>query len=465
MKTENQDIQVDKPTESEKTMESQKITTNNNNNNNNNNKEYEFNRAVLNSFENKVRLTDSDENGLELFCYVNCSSDDDNLLQQCRGVVFDGDDIVMKAFPYTIEYCHTDYCAIEENIKEDFDKCYFYDAHEGALVRMFYFKDKWYISTHRKLNAFKSKWASKESFGTCFKKCLESQLSNDEDITNRTEETLLEKFEATLDKDKQYMFLIRNSLENRIVCSSPEIPTVYHVGTFVDGELVMDVNCKIAHPEEHKFNNIDELVKHVENINICNLQGIICFAPNNKQYKINHTEYNELFKARGNEPSIKFRYLQVRMNRKFSDMLFHLYPYLATTFDEIENNIFEINKNIYNAYVQRFIKKRFVTVPAEEYNIIRECHSWHEKERITNRVTIEKIIEVFNKQNPTSINKMLRRHKLEKEQKVVEKDKVQQRKRSNTLSSPQMNEIFVPPIPPSSPLILPSSVSLLETTS
>ncbi len=31
---------------------------------------------------------------------------------------------------------------------------------EGTLIRIFYFNDKWIITTHRKLDAFKSKWGS-----------------------------------------------------------------------------------------------------------------------------------------------------------------------------------------------------------------------------------------------------------------------------------------------------------------
>ena len=42
--------------------------------------------------------------------------------------------------------------------------------------------------------------------------------------------------------------------------------------------------------------------------------------------------------------------------------------------DEIENNIYDIARNIYSSYIQRFIKKRFVTVPIEEFAVIRECH-------------------------------------------------------------------------------------------
>ena len=378
----------------------------------------EFNRSKLEALGAQVRLTDTDEaTGLELFCYVHCESTDDVFLHQCRGVVFNKQDIVMKAFPYTVEYDHTDTEQITTKIGDVFEQCVFYDAHEGALVRMFFFDGKWFTCTHRKLNAFRSKWASRESFGSSFKRALEHEMTHNTKLAESIpagEEGLLERFQTTLNQNSQYMFLIRHCPENRIVCIPPENPTVYHVGTFVGGNLVMTENCNIPHSSQHTFPSLSDLIRHVGNIDIRYLQGIICFAPNNKQYKIMHKDYLDLFRARGNEPSIKFRYLQVRMNNLTTDMLYHLYPDMIPSFDEIENNIYEIAKNIYSSYVQRFIKKKFVTVPIEDFSVIRECHKWHEENRLVNRINIDKIITVINQQTPTNINRMIRRFRTEK---------------------------------------------------
>ena len=69
----------------------------------------EFNRANVEALGSLVHLVDSDEdNKLDMFCYVKCSESDSDLLKQCRVVVFNGDALVMKAFPYTIEYNHTE---------------------------------------------------------------------------------------------------------------------------------------------------------------------------------------------------------------------------------------------------------------------------------------------------------------------------------------------------------------------
>ena len=399
----------------------------------------EFNRANVEALGNKIRLVDSDEeNKLDLFCYVKCSMTDSELLKQCRGVVFNGDKIVMKAFPYAPEYNHTEVEAISK-LLSDFKEHSFYEAHEGALVRVFNFNGKWYVSTHRKLNAFKSKWASRESFGTLFKKGLESEYDRNPDFKAFLSEgeNILDKFQNSLDKNKQYMFLICNNKDNRIVCSPPENPTVYHVGTFVDGKLVMDIDVKIPGPAKLSFTGTEDLLDFVKELDYKKLQGVICFSPNNVQTKILSKDYQDLFRARGNEPSIKFRYLQVRMKRRHTNMLYHLYPEMADVFDDYENTLYDIARNIYRAYVQRFIKKRYVTVPREEFAVIRECHRWHLANRTENRISIDQVIKVMNLQSPTHLNHMIRRFRAEKVRKQEKKDI---RPRSDSIHSVNSND-------------------------
>jgi hypothetical protein len=76
-------------------------------------------------------------------------------------------------------------------------------------------------------------------------------------------------------------------------------------------------------------------------------------------------------------------------------------------------------------------------VSAEEFNVVRECHSWYEQNRTSNRITIQKVIEVLNDQTPTNINKMIRNLLHEKVQQTDIQDGMNQRTRSNTITSQQ----------------------------
>ena len=220
-----------------------------------------FTRANIEALGNLVHIVDTDdENKLDMFCYLKCNIEDSDLLKQCRGVVFNDSNIVLKAFPYTIEYNHNQTQEISEIIT-DIENWKFYQSHEGTLLRFFYFGNKWYISTHRKLNAFQSKWSSNESFGMSFKYALISEFENNETFKNSLPagDNIIERFQNILDKTKQYMFLIRNNKDNRIVCDPPLRPTIYHVGTFVNGNLTMDENIGIPSPPSFTFKNIDSI--------------------------------------------------------------------------------------------------------------------------------------------------------------------------------------------------------------
>lgn len=397
----------------------------------NSNSENKFTKETINELGNKVRLSDKDEtNNLELYCYTYCDNNSPEELKNCRGVVFNDNKIILQAFPYTEELVpDRDLNKIKDVYR--MNNIRIYDSYEGALIRMFNYNDKWYISTHRKLNAFESKWASNESFGTCFKRALYEEIKKNKELSDRisteSSERFLEKFENTLDKDRQYMFIVRNNVNNRIVCIPPDNPQLFHVGTFIDNKLDLDDNIYVKKPNQIKFQKCEDMLEYIHNIDYMKKQGVIVFTENNKQYKIVNVSYDELFNARGNQPSIPFRYVQVRMDSKMVDKLYYLYPDSIKKFEEYESIIYEIGKNIYKSYVDRYIKKQYVSLAKEEFLVMKACHSWHLENRRTNRISLNLVLKNINNQLPTSINRMIKRYK----NNIRIKNKIQQDKLNN----------------------------------
>lgn len=381
-----------------------------------------LNRAEIESNVQIKNVDRDEEYNLDLFCYTQCSEHDSPLVKSARGVVFHGDDLVMKAFSYTPEYMDTDTQKIEEFVLGSPSTVYY--SHEGSLLRAFYFRDKWFLSTHRKLDAFKSKWSSTLSFGEIFESALSDMYVNYEPFKRRlndtspgSSDTVFNRFFNTLDKGKHYMFLLRNTAENRIVCLAPKVPTVYHVGVFVDGELSMEDAIDIPYPEHTIINRPLDLHKELVKINEKYHQGLMVFRNDGTQAKIYTTEYKNLYNVRGNEPSIKFRYLQVRMDQKMCRYMHMLYPHSVKVFEEYENTLYDIAKMLYRTYVQRFIKKNYTTLPQQEFIVVSECHKWHIEDRVNNKITLEKVIQILNKQSAISLNHMIKRYKTEQFQK------------------------------------------------
>ena len=329
--------------------------------------EEEFTRENIEK-NKQIKMVDTDaETGLSLFSYIHCDPTDSELIKRCRGVVYKDDQLIMKGFPYTYEFSEKENLQqIKDNI--NFETCSFYDSHEKLISKI-------------------------------------------TDYNKETDKDDVIKFFADqiLDKDKQYMFLLLNNNENRIVCNASENPKIFHVGTFVNGNLSMSEDIYIPYPKKHNFENLDELLEYVYKTDYKHLQGVIVFAPNNLQFKIFNIDYQYLYNARGNEPSIKFRYLQVRMDKDLNESLHYLYPEFSKQFEDYENHIYEIAQDITNAYIDRFIKRNYVSVPIEEFSVIKKCHEWHIDNRLENKISINKVIEVLNQEPATNINRMIKR--------------------------------------------------------
>jgi hypothetical protein len=103
-------------------------------------------------------------------------------------------------------------------------------------------------------------------------------------------------------------------------------------------------------------------------------------------------------------------------------------------FDNYENIIYEIAKSIYNAYVARYIRKQYVIVPKEEFEVIKQCHSWHLSNRAENTINLDRVIKILNSQPVTNMNHMIRRFRMENQKSTVVPRTV-----SSAVNSPVIN--------------------------
>ena len=388
------------------------------NNNINNNEELFITRAEIEA-NPKIHLVDSDpDNNIELFCYDSCDENDEEIVKICRGIVLSGENIVLRGFPYTVEYTQKNNSAeIYELLNSNM--CRIYDSFEGTLLRMFCFNNKWYLSTNRKLDANKSKWSSKATFGELFKKAIEYEIVVNpkfcDAIVHADPENsmcLMSKFLNMLNPSRQYMFLLLCDMENRIVCRYDH-PKFLHVGTFINGgsqlSLDHDVSLGLDSPKQHLFDSIEQMYEYINTLDYNLLQGVIVFTPGNKQYKIFNQTYLDLYQVRGNEASVKFRYLQIRNDAEKKEQLRALYPEWCSTFDFYDKCILNICGTILQGYINRYIRKIFTTLPLEQFIVMSEVHKWHKLDQENNKVNLSIVLLTLNLQKPTTINRMIKK--------------------------------------------------------
>lgn len=336
---------------------------------------------TFSNFKDDMEQTDNDGT-LQIYSYKHCDNKSSNELKKCRGVVYNGQTPLFRSIGFTQEMNKEEWSSYIKEVKKDLT---FYHAVEGTLLRVFYANSKWYVSTHRKLDAFRSRWGSSSSFGQLF-----------EEVLGRVGMTIA-TLTDTLDKNHVYLFLLSSTPSTRMVCNAPGETYVLHVGTLLNGETyTTDYPVdRIATPVCLSL-TAEQVGDYVETLDPLVYQGVIAFSPTGEHIKIVNTKYQIYSQVRGNEPSIMFRYLKIRNNVAYNRMMFELYPEHKTGFVSYENSIVKIAKTIHTAYINRFVNKQQVVVTPEEYRIVKECHSFHMKDREHNKVTLTLVMSILS---------------------------------------------------------------------
>jgi len=372
-----------------------------------------------------IRLADSDGD-IRLFHYVDCDNNSSDDVKSCRGIIRRGDNILCKTFGFTPEISSSNRSEVLSAI-HSFSSCRVYDSEEGATIRVWFdqTQNEWRISTHRKINAYMSRWGSphSRSFGDMFVDALIWESLNGSlkgKFKLNTKKELLNSFFSSLDKYKNYTFLVRNYSENRIVCEVENHPQAYFIGSFdITTNLLLEGNDSgLPFPQDHKFESVNELLDFVNNLDYRKKQGVIVYLPNQKQVKILNPKYVEFFEARGNEQSIKFRYLQVRKDQRLVSMLYTLYNNLIPTFEEYESILLDVAKKIHKSYVSRFIHREFVSLPQGEFFILQACHGWHVQDRTNNKISLNRVCEIMDTQSPTILNRIIKPYLIKKSESI-----------------------------------------------
>lgn len=362
---------------------------------------------------------------LEVWNYTECDSSSPEEVKQQRGLIKDTEgNTILHSFGYTEEYTHVQTDAIREKIGDPADWIFHYSV-EGTLLRMFYHGEQWYVCTHKKLNAFKSRWSCKQTFGELLEQGLD-------DIFQR--KGTLEWLQGQLPTTKVYFFLVRSNPQNRIVCHTHHLQkheSIVFLGHYVrdhplpfcfyekgvEGEepavlRVMESPSTLPHP----MTTVEEVCQLVSTIDPFVFQGVIAFRKNGMQsVKVLHTDYVKYYQVRGNNPNLRFRYLEVRNQPEQLKLLYVLYPKYTLLFDEYEGTLYQIARVIYQFYVQRYIKNQYITLPREEYLLLKKCHQWYLEDRKNNRIFTQKVLEILANEPPLHLYKMIRRFHYERD--------------------------------------------------
>ena len=365
-------------------------------------------------YENIFVVDEEYINKLQLLHYGSCDNDSEKYIKDCRGVVKSDEKIVSKSFGYIDELTVDNDIENVEILKRihSFNQIKILPMYEGTILRMFYWKHKWYLATHKKLNAFDSKWGSSDckTFGEMFIESLcylTSKCSENNDNTNRINNilnnptelwTVFDNFCFQLDTKKTYVFLLLHDHNTSMFCTRyAELPFCFHLGEFDNtSHLLVEGNTSgLPSIPELSFKNVSELIEHVRNIDHTAHPGVILYFPNQTQLKLLNKNYKNAVELRGNQPDLLYRYFELRKNKELSNLFLELYRDEEDYLMSSELALLDVSKIIFQAYMNRYIHKRYVFLPKCEHLVMQLCHKWHNENRDTNKISVNKVLSVL----------------------------------------------------------------------
>lgn len=149
------------------------------------------------------------------------------------------------------------------SISVDFSNSVCILSYSGALVRLYFYEDRWCLSTHNKVNAYQSYYNNDKSFGDIFLTSIQVPF---------------EEFTSTLDESLIYTYIVRDSCnvhEDRVLFAGayPLNRDVNEMTPPIFGIYAGPVNsvprlCPSTH---------DELVSLIRVLNKHKVQGILVF--------------------------------------------------------------------------------------------------------------------------------------------------------------------------------------------
>jgi hypothetical protein len=369
------------------------------NNNNNENVLETVEKLRTEVYENIFVVDEDYMSTLQLLHYKTCNNEHPYYIKECRGVVKSADKIVSKTFGYIDEF------TVDVNNSEilqsmhSFNQTKIYPMYEGTVLRMFYWRHKWYLSTHKKLNAFDSKWGTSDcrTFGEMF---IESLFDNKLNYIPTEEEiwTLFDNFCFQLDTKKTYVFLLLHDKDTSMICTNDNILSkCFHVGEFDNTtHLLVEGNTSgLPSLPEIKLNNVFDLIEYVRNIDYTVNPGVILYFPNQTQLKLFNKNYKNALELRGNQPDLLYRYFEIRKDEKISKMFLELYKNQEHYLMSAELALLDVSKFIFQAYMNRYVHKKYIFVPKCEHIVMQMCHQWHNEDRNNNKISVNKVLNVL----------------------------------------------------------------------
>ncbi|AYV78780.1 MAG: RNA ligase, partial [Edafosvirus sp.] len=244
-------------------------------------------------------------------------------------------------------------------VNKEWNKVVVQTCYEGTMLMVFFYKNKWYVSTRRCLNAEDSTWVRNKSYKEMFNEAIEGKF----------------KLE---DLNKQYCYhfiLVHYKNRNIVSYTNAFFPNTFdrnykqvvHIMTTEIcslKEVDHTINDKVVKIDTLYFSCLDELYAKLEKISIDNkankritTEGFVMKVYDGEQgnssftvLKLQTDIYQTIMKIKPNNSNIYQSYLELYQNGKLNDFLPYFTKYSNEIIRRINMAVKTISKEILNIY-------------------------------------------------------------------------------------------------------------------
>uniref|UniRef100_A0A6C0E103 T4 RNA ligase 1-like N-terminal domain-containing protein n=1 Tax=viral metagenome TaxID=1070528 RepID=A0A6C0E103_9ZZZZ len=255
---------------------------------------------------------------------------------------------------------------------------------DGTVIRLYNYKGEWHTATTKCIDANRSYWSSRKSFGKLFWDVFDKQMLPE------------------LDPGATYIFILLHT-DNRIVVKHQKNSLVYV--SKIDNETytedfknVFRNTYGIKRPKQLDISMLHERlgVDDIANMFHPYKRGFI-IKTEGEYYKFDFNQYNVVKKLRGNVSDIRYRYIQLLDNPEALNALEYYYSENMFLFAVVKKCVFDLIKNIYAQYVRSHKTHEIVVTEDDHfYRTLKQLHAQYKQSNnsITYSHVFQKIISM-----------------------------------------------------------------------
>jgi hypothetical protein len=323
-----------------------------------------FEQQNINTFEEAHTLLTNEPYSLKinvnedksLFCVFfddKNKNKDSEIVKECNGIIIEYNNIRNVICNGMMHYENKNIDDISKDFIENFHEYVPRVINDGTNIRLFHYNGKWHIATRTIIDAFKSFWNNKKSFGQMFLDCINTHKID----------------YKTLSKDYTYEFLLQHN-ENRIVVDY-KMNTIIHTNTIHQKLRVPVTYIILGIPGNtfKKFESFDEMKNDLLNSIVV---GYSLVGPTNN-FQLFSKKYIEMKQLKGNNQNTKRHLVNIIKDNKLNDYLTY-FPEFTNEYRKVNAEIRDFVNKMYVTYVDMKIKKKQVQISQFEKEIMYLTH-------------------------------------------------------------------------------------------